>query len=165
MKSLKIKYLDNYAGPKKVKMPRKGDVGIDLYAAEDVTISVGESALISVGISTEIPDGFWLNIRDRSSISKYCHIMAGVVDSSYRGEIKIRIFCHTSIPYFPDYSFPSLESMREGHRTFPHYHVKSGDKIAQMIICKDYNNEFEIVDTSLLSKTDRGSGGFGSTGS
>lgn len=144
---LSIVTLDHYCGPELVKLPRPGDVGIDLYSAEDKQILSNEVFLLKTGIKVEIPSGFWLNIRDRSSMSKHFHVLAGVIDSSYRGEIMVRMYCHTPNHY-------------------KIINISKGDKIAQMIICKDYNDEFlisHIVD-GKLSTTDRGEGGFGSTG-
>lgn len=148
MKKLKIKYTDNYAGPAPIGLPREGDIGIDVFAAEEVYIPVGQAALIDLGMSVEIPEGYWLSIRDRSSMSKYTHVLAGVIDTSYRGPLKVRMLCH-----------------RSSDLRCEDFHVKAGDKIAQMILCKDYNSEFIIETTDELTSTDRGEKGFGSTGS
>ncbi|RKZ94987.1 MAG: hypothetical protein DRQ40_04710 [Gammaproteobacteria bacterium] len=176
MKELKVKYLDDSI-EKKMSLPRSGDVGIDLYSAEDIHISKGEVALVSLGIAVEIPAGFWLYIRDRSSISKYCQISAGIIDSSYRGALKVRMFCHTGrdtveevrrvdpcdLPYSMRPIGPKIEYV---DKTFhiPGFKIQRGDKIAQMILCKDYNSEFNLIEVPTLSDTERGSGGFGSTG-
>lgn len=150
--TLKIKYLDNYpeACPI-VKMPREGDVGIDIYSAEDLVFNLGDTFLIKTGLSVEIPDGFWLNIRDRSSLSGNFHILAGVIDSSFRGELRVRMHCHTiKENIVEDLDVKII--------------ISKGQKIAQMIICKNYNSDFVIQDAVELSETERGAGGFGSTG-
>jgi dUTP pyrophosphatase len=143
MPVLKIKYLDLNEDTKKLSLPREGDVGIDLYSTIDIQIPYMRTVLIPTGVSIEVPEEYWLNIRDRSSMSKNYHVLAGVIDSSYRNEIKIRMLCHNE----------TNTDM-----------IKRGDKIAQLIICKNYNKEFTIEEAEELSDTERGQGGFGSTG-
>ena len=67
------------------------DAGWDLYAAEDVTINAGEQALISTGIALEMPNEYCGLIWSRSglAVKQGIQVMAGVIDSSYRGEIKV----------------------------------------------------------------------------
>lgn len=137
---LKVVYLDPTA--KKISLPREGDLGIDLFANEDVEILRGEYKLVPTGVALELPPGFGLLIKDRSSVSKKAHTMAGVIDTSYRGEIKIAMYCHGS------------EVFR----------ISKGDKVAQGLLVKDLNLEFELKEVDSLSQTDRGVSGFGSTG-
>lgn len=139
MHLLKIKYLDK---TKSVLKPRTEDVGIDLYSTKDIEIPWMETALIPTGISVEVPPEYWLNLRDRSSMSKYYHVLAGVVDSGFRGQIMIRLLCHSK-------NAPT---------------IKRGDKVAQMLICRNYNSDFYIEISENLSETERGGSGFGSTG-
>jgi dUTP pyrophosphatase len=116
--------------------------GFDLYATEDVTLIPGESRLIKTGLSMEIPEGFELQVRPRSGMSlKTTFRVAnapGTVDADYRGEICI---------------------IGESHK---HFVVNKGDRVAQGVIAPIYQAEF--VATEDLSSTDRGDGGFGSTG-
>lgn len=136
---LKIKKLNNRA-----KIPncaKKGDAGIDLVAT--TTMSNGYFIEYGTDLAMEIPEGYVGYIFPRSSISKTDHYLrnsVGVIDSGYRGEIKIRM------------SVPALGSKN----------YKNGDKIAQLIIMKLPWVDIEEVDE--LSETDRGEGGFGSTG-
>ena len=148
MKKLKVKYLDSYSGPKKIEMPRDGDVGIDIYSAESVYASAGKVVLISTGVSMQLPDGYWLQIVDRSSVSKYAHIMAGIVDTGYTGELKVRCLFHSGV----DMSIPAICK------------IERGVKIAQLIIRKNYNKEFLVEEVEELVSTERGDAGFGSTG-
>ena len=146
---LKIKYATPMI--KRLSMPRDGDVGIDLYAAADTSIELGDTSLINTGVYVQPPEGYWLQIIDRSSVSKYCHVMAGVIDETYRGEIKVRMFCHRMNTSPDEYPFKA-------------YVIKEGDKIAQMILRRNHNRDFSIVEADELTDTDRGDGGFGSTG-
>ena len=136
---LKIKKLKDRA-----KIPnyaKKGDAGIDLIAT--TTVSNGYFIEYGTDLAMEIPEGHVGYIFPRSSISKTDHYLrnsVGVIDSGYRGEIKIRM------------SIPEL-----GRKQY-----KNGDKKAQLIIMKLPWVDIEEVDE--LSETDRGEGGFGSTG-
>jgi dUTP pyrophosphatase len=136
---LKIKKLDDRASiPSYAK---KGDAGIDLVAT--TTMSNGYFVEYGTDLAIEIPEGYVGYIFPRSSISKTDHYLrnsVGVIDSGYRGEIKVRM------------SIPAL-----GAKNY-----KNGDKIAQLIIMKLPWVDIEEVEE--LSETDRGKGGFGSTG-
>lgn len=167
MKKLKVVYSDNYSGPEGgIKIPRKGDIGIDLFSSEDIYIPVGEAALVDLGLSVEIPEGHWISFRDRSSMSKYTHVLAGVIDTSYRGPLKARILCHTSKENEKDKEdFCQKDEENAVYILRPGIGIRRGDKIVQMIIHRDYNSEFEIESVSSLSNTERGVDGFGSTGS
>lgn len=129
----------------KFEQPRNGDAGYDLYANEDCSINPNDySGLISTGVHVEIPDGFVGIIKDRSSIAKKgLHIAGGVIDSSYRGEIKLLF--HNSNSQF--------------------YDIFVGDKIAQLIIVPVLTLPVEQIELRDLSSTNRGTAGFGSTGS
>ena len=136
---LKIKKLNDRA-----KIPnyaKKGDAGIDLVAT--TTISNGYFIEYGTDLAMEIPEGYVGYIFPRSSISKTDHYLrnsVGVIDSGYRGEIKIR-----------------MSILELGRKQY-----KNGDKIAQLIIMKLPWVDIEEVEE--LSETDRGEGGFGSTG-
>ena len=121
------------------------DAGWDLYADEDVKIWPGETKLISTGISLEIPDGYVGLIWDRSSMGvKGIHRHAGVIDSGYRGEVKVCL--HNSNP----------EEAKNN------YVIETGDRIAQIII--QQAPVFEIREVKNLEEGDRGNNGFGSSG-
>jgi len=140
---MKIKLLSE-----KSKIPFRAhatDAGMDLFSIDDCVISPGERRPVSTGISLEIPEGYYGRIAPRSGLAAKngIDVLAGVVDSSYRGDIKVIL----------------LNTDQSGLGDFE---IKSGDKIAQLIIEKHYNFELEVVDN--LQETIRGSGGFGSTG-
>jgi len=120
--------------------------GADLYACldEPVTIASGETRMIHTGIALEIPEGFVGLIYARSGLATKRGLApankVGVIDSDYRGEIMVSLFNHGSAP-----------------QTIEH-----GERIAQIVIAPYLTAEFE--ESGELSDTDRGAGGFGSTG-
>lgn len=127
---------------------RKTDAGYDLYSDEDIAIYPEDTKLISTGIAFAIPDGYAGLIWDRSGLgSKGIHRHAGVVDSSYRGEVKVALY-----------------NARPGHIDFTDnmYFISRGDRIAQILFQKVPH--FDLVETEELDDTDRGSSGFGSSG-
>ena len=138
---VKIKKLHNNAViPKYAKA---GDAGLDLVATE-VTDSYGFSVTYGTGLAMEIPEGYVGLVFPRSSIRNYDISLTncvGVIDSGYRGEIQATFRKEAGIP-----------SKR--------YEV--GDKIAQMIIVP--YPQIEFIETDELSETERGTGGFGSSG-
>lgn len=124
-----------------------GSAGADLFACmdEDIVLAPGERRLIPTGIAIGIPDsGCAAFIFPRSSVSSRFGVSlancVGVVDSDYRGEIKVPLINHSSEPYT----------------------IKDGDRIAQMVIMPVILPGFIPVDE--LDETMRGAGGFGSTG-
>lgn len=115
------------------------DAGFDLVSTSRNT-KLGKFTEYGTGIAVEIPEGYVGLLFPRSSISKYGLYLAnsvGVIDSNYRGEIKLRFYGKTGM-----------------------YLV--GDKVGQLIIMPYPTVEFEECEN--LAKTDRGDGGFGSTG-
>ena len=119
------------------------DAGADLFSMEAVMIHPGERKTVCTGIAIEIPEGFYGRVAPRSGLSAKhgVDVLAGVVDSSYRGEIKV-VLLNT-----------------DKSNTF---HVEKGDRIAQLIIESHFNLPF--VECESLGDSSRGSGGFGSTG-
>ena len=119
------------------------DAGFDLYVCteKEIILNPKESKLIPTGIAMALPRNHAGLIWDRSSMGvKGIHRFAGVVDSGYRGEIKVCLYNSNDRPYT----------------------INSGDRIAQILIQKVDNFYLrEVVD---LNETDRGSGGFGSSG-
>jgi dUTP pyrophosphatase len=127
------------------KVPNKahsGDLGYDIFADEAVTLNPGERKLISTGISIKAGNGkYGFIIKDRSSMAvKGLFSHAGVIDAGYTGEIKVLLFNASS----------------------EFYVVGKGDKIAQLIPTKVVS--FEIKEVKEHNNTQRGQGGFGSTG-
>lgn len=121
-----------------------GAAGYDLSACEDKIIPAGKWDKVDTGIAVEFPSYCYGRVAPRSGLAfkKGISVGAGVIDSSYRGTIQVILFNHGT----EDFS------------------VKSGDRIAQLIFEKIYTPELEEVTIETLTTTDRGSGGFGSTG-
>lgn len=118
------------------------DAGCDLYGIEDVVLKPGERISIKTGIKIEIPIGYYGRVAPRSGLAFKNGIdtLAGVIDAGYRGEIGVILINH-------------------GKEDFK---IEKGNRIAQMIFEKIDQAEFEEVEE--LSTTDRGDGGFGSSG-
>lgn len=118
------------------------DAGLDIYAVEHSTLRPGVHAVLPTGLHVEIPAGCVGLIWPRSGLAaKYgIDTLAGVIDSSYRGEIKVSIINH-------------------GHDDFE---IKPGDRIAQLLIQKV--GLLEPVEVDELSDTERGENGLGSSG-
>nr|UMO80221.1 Deoxyuridine 5'-triphosphate nucleotidohydrolase [Pandoravirus aubagnensis] len=115
--------------------------GYDLCAVQEATVPARGQATVPIGIAVAIPQGYYGRVAPRSSLaSKGIDVGAGVVDADYRGQVKVILFNHSDTPYVA--------------------HV--GDHIAQLIIERIATPEAQWVDD--LDDTDRGDGGFGSTG-
>lgn len=149
---LKFKFVREGAKPPSVG--HAGDLGFDLYAAEDTMIKPGESVLVPTGLAVEMLDhdgtplGFIL--KDRSSMAaKGLETSAGVIDAGYRGEILVRM------AYRP--------SSVEGSKAVP-YTIQRGDKVAQAIPVRP-NTAHIMHKVDSFEETSRGEKGFGSTGS
>ena len=124
---------------------RAGDAGLDLHAAEAVTLRPGERAEVRTGLAVAIPEGYAGFIQARSGRASREGLgvlnAPGLVDSGYRGEIKIiAVNWDPAVPV----------------------EIKRGDRIAQMVILRVESAELEVVDT--LPPSERGAGGHGSTG-
>ncbi len=136
---LKIKKLKSEA--KLPKYAHPGDVGLDLFSMETVTIKPGEHYRLWHGFALEFPSGYAALVKDKSSISKSgLHTMGGVFDAGYRGEYNTHLVNLTDKPYT----------------------IEVGDKVSQLIIFPVAIAEIEEVEE--LSDSERGEGGFGSTG-
>lgn len=120
---------------------KPGDVGMDMYAMETVTIPPMGHYRFWHGFALEFPSGYTAIVKDKSSISKAgLHTMGGVFDAGYRGEYNTHLVNLSGEPYTVD----------------------EGDKVAQLVIYPIAIAELEETDT--LSESERGDSGFGSTG-
>ena len=134
---------------KNVQIPKyetEGSSGLDLAAKldKDVNINPGEVEIIPTGLAVSIPKGFEIQIRPRSGLAAKNKISVlntpGTIDSDYRGELKVIL-------------------INLGQEKFK---VENGLRIAQMVLCPIIHAKLEEVDE--LINTERGEGGFGSTG-
>ena len=123
-----------------------GSVGMDLTATSKEYDEYG-NVVFGTGISIQLPDGYYADLRPRSSISKYDLVLAnsiGTIDADYRGELILKFK-------------PSAHYVVNGEGVM--YNV--GDRIAQLVILP--YPKVSIVEVDELSDTERGTGGFGST--
>ena len=146
---MKIKLLSSNA-----KLPTRGSAeaaGYDLYSVDTISIGPGETQLVHTGLAIEIPENFWGGIYARSGLATKKGLRpancVGVIDSDYRGEIMVALHNdNSSIQY-----------------------IDAGDRIAQLVfhpvvkVLPDESGEIWQV-VAELSDTNRGEGGFGSTG-
>ena len=128
-------------------MPAKAhedDAGYDLRSREDACLEAGKVKCIPTGVYMELPPSFEAQVRPRSGLalknSIGCLNSPGTIDAGYRGEVGVILF-------------------NFGKEDFI---IRRGDRIAQMVFAK--LPETELVEVTTLSSTDRGIGGFGSTG-
>ena len=123
---------------------RDGDAGLDLVSTSDVRIAPGARAIVPTGLAIEIPRGYAGYVQPRSGLALKHGITVlntpGLIDSNYRGELKVIL-------------------LNTGDEAFE---VKKGDRIAQLVILAVPTVRLHCVDA--LSDTDRGTQGFGSSG-
>lgn len=129
---------------KNAKLPHyghKGDAGLDIFSTIDCVLRKREVKAIPTGIKVAIPEGYVGLIWDKSGVSlEGVHRLAGVVDSGYRGEVKIVMANLSDEPFS----------------------IEKGMKIAQLLIQPVV--EVEVIEVEDLEATPRGENGFGSTG-
>jgi dUTP pyrophosphatase len=121
-----------------------GAAGLDLRAAEAFTLKPGERALVPTGIAIALPQGFEAQVRPRSGLAVKHGVTVlnapGTIDADYRGEIKVPIINHGAEDFV----------------------IVRGDRIAQMVIAPV--TIATLMEIDRLEETERGSGGFGSSG-
>ena len=123
-----------------------GSVAFDLHSVDDYHLYPGKREMVHTGIAVEIPEFHEMQIRQRSGLSikfpNYIAIGVGTIDQDYRGEIMVPIVNNNNLGLF--------------------FEIKKGDRIAQAIVSPI--TKVHIMETNALSGTERGKGGFGSTG-
>ena len=159
---MKIFFKKNHDSARVPERSNSGDAGYDLFSTEFVKIAPLERVLVSTGICIEIPKeaSCYGRVAPRSglSIKKGLDVMAGVVDSSYRGEVKV-VLINLNKPSILDPSDP-MHAINGDPNSVS---VKPGDRIAQLIFEKITHFE-SWEEVSDISERSRGEGGFGSTG-
>ncbi|MEW9595785.1 dUTP diphosphatase [Bacillus toyonensis] len=136
---------------KDVKLPKyakPSDSGFDLVAAEDTIIWPGETKVVPTGLAFEIPPGYELQVRPRSGMTRNTklRVVIGTVDSGYRGEVGVLV---------DNIEIPKVANMKA-------HVIERGTRIAQGVIAPVETAHF--VEVNELSDSERGIGGFGSTG-
>ncbi len=141
---VKLKRLPHGHGLDLPAYATEGAAGMDVVAAENVTLRPGARHAVATGFAVAIPPGYEIQVRPRSGLALKHGITVpntpGTIDSDYRGELKIILINHSQ-------------------DNFP---IQRGDRVAQLVISPVTQGEWEEVDE--LDETTRGEGGFGSTG-
>ena len=144
MTKIHIKKLSSSVSIPRYETPGSSGMDIAAHIKDNIIINPGEKALIPTGFSMAVPKGFEVQIRPRSGLAVKKNITVlntpGTIDADYRGEIKVIL-------------------INLGKEKFI---IENGERIAQMVVCPVIQANFEEV--KELSDTERGSGGFGSTG-
>jgi len=146
--TIQVAPLPHFEGLQLPAYETAGAAGMDLRAAvsdaEPVTLAPGKRAMIPTGLTIALPPGYEAQIRPRSGLAAKhgltCLNSPGTIDADYRGEIKVILINH-------------------GEDAFV---IKRGERIAQMVIASVIQGKLDVVTT--LDETQRGAGGFGSTG-
>jgi dUTP pyrophosphatase len=141
--TLKVRRLDGRA-----RLPTRaypGDAGLDLYALEDAALNPGERASVRTGIAVEIPEGEAGLVLPRSGLAARHGIALvnapGLIDSGYRGEVRVLL-------------------LNTDHDSA--FAIAAGDRIAQLVLVKVQTPD--VVEVEELAVSERGAGGFGSSG-
>ena len=140
-----------YSGNSKIKvkldngfMPERAheaDAGYDLRSPIKTRLYAGEAVVIDTGVHIQIPRGFVGMLKSKSGLNvKHDIVGEGVIDSGYTGSIRVKLYNHGTESYM----------------------IEAGDKISQIVILPIITPELELVDE--LENTERGCGGFGSSG-
>jgi len=149
--------LPKYANP--------GDAGMDVYAAEEITIMPGETVIVPTGLKLALPEGYEIQVRPRSGLSLKTPLRIpnspGTIDSGYRDELGIIV--NNSSDVDSNQSIDAQFTLDEKGNKKGAYIIRKGDRIAQIVL--------QVVPKMLLTRVasvksigaDRG-GGFGSTG-
>ena len=139
-----VKQLAHFEGLQLPEYATEGAAGMDVLAAEDVTLAPGGRHAVATGLAMAIPAGFEIQVRPRSGLALKHGITVpntpGTIDSDYRGELKVILINHGS----------------EG------FAIRRGDRIAQLVLAPVVQASWLAVEE--LDETRRGDGGFGSTG-
>ena len=144
--TLRVQRLSHAADMPLPKQASPGSAGLDLRAAvsEDLLLAPGERTLVPTGLVLELPRGWEGQVRPRSGLAIRNGISLlnspGTIDSDYRGEVKVVLANLGGEPFT----------------------IRRGDRIAQLVVAPV--SRVEVLEASEVSTTDRGSGGFGSTG-
>lgn len=139
-----VRRLPHFAGLELPAYATQGAAGMDVLAAEEVTLAPGARHGVATGLAVAIPHGFEIQVRPRSGLALKHGISVpnspGTIDSDYRGEIRVILINHGSDPF----------------------EIRRGDRIAQLVLAPVTRASWLPVDE--LDETARGEGGFGSTG-
>lgn len=157
MDTLKIEFVKLSKHAMTPERQNKGDAGYDLYAVERMKIKPMCRQLVNTGLSIQIPEGYYGRIAPRSGLAykSGIDVMAGVIDSNYRGEIKVLLM---NLNFNINQALNPIDYLVGSVLDFC---IKPGDRIAQLIIEKCHDAKW--LECTHLEDSER-EGGFGSTG-
>jgi dUTP pyrophosphatase len=174
-----IKALDNFPVQKDAFRPTPGNVGVDLYTADDIVLLPGQQQIVCTGIALQVPDLSEFQIRPRSGLARDFRISItnspGTGDPSYRGEVKV-LLENTSPVVLPGHFAMLLEFLRDNviegvEQLLDEFYMSlsartlrlpRGSRFAQLVHASYIIPEYEWVDE--LETSDRGETGFGNSG-
>jgi dUTP pyrophosphatase len=141
---VRVKRLPHGEGLELPAYATHGAAGMDVLSAEDVTIAPGARHAVATGLAMAIPQGFEVQVRPRSGLALKHGISVpntpGTIDSDYRGELKVILINHGTVPF----------------------EIRRGDRVAQLVLAPVTRASWLVAEE--LDETERGEGGFGSTG-
>jgi dUTP pyrophosphatase len=145
----------------------EGDSGMDIRANEDTYIYPGKTDIVKTGFKVKIPEGYELVVRPRSGLSAKTFLRVsnspGTIDSNYRNEVGVILTNTSTISYDINTPYLYLKDGKEYlYENGGIYAIKKGDRIAQLVLQRV--PKVEWVEGKVDVDTDRGLGGFGSTG-
>jgi dUTP pyrophosphatase len=142
--TVQVRRLEHGEGLPLPSYATEGAAGMDVVAAESVTLAPGARHAVATGLALAIPPGFEIQVRPRSGLALKHGISVpntpGTIDSDYRGELKVILINHSDEPFA----------------------IARGDRVAQLVLAPVVQAAWDEV--ADLDETARGSGGFGSTG-
>lgn len=142
---MKVKVINNSHHPlPRYETPLSAGMDVRANLDEPITLSPLERALVPTGLFVELPEGYEMQVRPRSGLAAKFGLTVsnapGTIDADYRGEVKVILVNLSNEPFT----------------------INDGERIAQLIVAQ--HAQVEWIDTDTLSESERGAGGFGSTG-
>ena len=141
---IEIKYIPLREGARIPQKAHEDDAGFDLYASEDYMLKAHSFGCVPTALSIELPEGYEAQVRPRSGLAAKYGVTVlnapGTIDAGHRGEVKVILINH-------------------GEQDFA---IEAGMRIAQLVVSPVLNARFVLAD--VLGGSDRGEGGFGSSG-
>ncbi|MBS1240500.1 MAG: dUTP diphosphatase [Proteobacteria bacterium] len=141
---VRVKRLEHGEGLELPLYATDGAAGMDVLSAEDVTLAPGMRHAVATGLAVAIPPGYEIQVRPRSGLALKHGVSVpntpGTIDSDYRGEVKVILINFGAEPF----------------------EIRRGDRVAQLVLAPVTRGRWAVVDE--LDETERGDGGFGSTG-
>ena len=161
---LKIKFIKISPNAQTPTQAKPGDAGYDLYAVESAIINPLARKLVGTGLVMEIPQGYYARIAPRSglAINNGIDVLAGVCDSTYRGEVKVVLINLDVLGWLRELFTGSGGAFAALFGQTGAFRINAGDRIAQVILEKCHSVKWE--ETTKLSETERAAGTFGSSG-